>query len=78
MSDMSHTLRITADLSKARQIANGMRSNAPSATEVEADPKAFLHKFGVEVDDETASLIKRRLSKRLASSVQAAVIHLDT
>jgi hypothetical protein len=77
MSDMSHTVRITADLAKAKAAASQLKGSV-TAADVEKDPKAFLARLGVEVDDQTASMIKKGLSARTKSSATPAmIVHID-
>jgi hypothetical protein len=79
VADMSHTIKITADLNRVRQAAMAMKStaSASSVEEIERNPKQYLARLGVEIDDETASAIKNRLGKRSATAAAAAIIHVD-
>jgi hypothetical protein len=78
MTDMSHTMRITADLAKAKQAAAKLKASPPSVAEIEKDPKHFLQQLGVDVDDHTASIIKNRLAKRPQQApTPASIVHID-
>ena len=77
MNDMSHTISITADLKKVREAATKLKAHAPSAADIEADPKGYLAKLGVEIDDQTAAAVKARFAKRSATPSPAAIIHID-
>ena len=78
MSDMSHTMRISADLAKVKQAASNLKASPPTMAAIEQDPQKFLQQMGIEVDDQTAGLIKNRLAKRAPGAAQqASAIHVD-
>jgi hypothetical protein len=50
---------------------------AKTGTETSIDPKAFLARFGVDVDQEMEATIKHRLDAVSRGEVQASALHID-
>ncbi len=66
---------ITIDYEKVKKAVDSLQSSPPSKDDVMKDPKGFLARYGVEIDDGMQDLIKSHL-KGLGGT-QAAIIHVD-
>ena len=71
-------LKINADQSKLDKIAQTLRSDPSQFDSLIKDPKGFLAKHGVEVDAETASALKNKLTVKVHPTANAAIVHIDT
>jgi hypothetical protein len=67
---------MTVDFEKVQEAVAELQKNPPSADDVTNDPKAFLSKYGVEIDDDMHNLIKSKLSGT-KEAVQAGIVHID-
>ncbi|MGJ4910436.1 hypothetical protein ACQR10_05255 [Bradyrhizobium sp. HKCCYLRH2060] len=77
MSYMDKKIQITADLAKVKAAAAQLKSQANAADELQKDPQGYLAQVGIEIDSNTADLIKDRLSGQKATAAPASVIHVD-
>jgi hypothetical protein len=77
MSYMDKKIQITADLAKVKAAAANLKSNANAAQDLQRDPKAYLAQVGIEIDSNTADLIKDRLAGQKSTAAPASVIHID-
>jgi hypothetical protein len=66
---------LTVDFEKVQRAVETLKKNPPTKEEVMRDPKAFLAKHGVEIDDAMQTMIKSRLTG--AAGAQAAIVHID-
>jgi hypothetical protein len=75
---MGAVVALKFDQSKAKDAAKELRSDPAMLGQLKEDPKAFLAKFGLDVDDNTADLIKKRLSAEPKEGVvQNSIVHID-
>jgi hypothetical protein len=77
MAGFSVMSTITVDFDKVQKAVETLTANPPTKEEVAGDPKAFLAKYGVEIDDDMHNLIKSQLSGSEKGAVQAAIVHID-
>ncbi len=68
---------IEIDTNKVKASAEMLKSNPPSKAEVQADPQAFLAKFGVKIDSDFSEQIRGKLASVQGGAVQAGSIHID-
>ncbi len=69
-------LSFNLDKSKLQSAAAALKNEPSVIGALEADPKAFLARFGVGIDDATAAAIKGRLSGKQQAK-PASVVHID-
>lgn len=67
---------VKIDYDKVKQAAQALKQNPPTEAEILKDPKAFLAKQGVEIDDDLNTLIQSRLAAKSAGA-QPSAIHID-
>ena len=71
--------QITVDLEKAKAAAESMKANPPNEDDIRNDPQAFLASLGVQIDEQTLSTIKSKMSSSSGlGAEQAAIVHIDT
>ena len=68
---------VTVDFEKVQQAVEDLRRNPPNKNEILLDPKAFLAKYGVTIDDAMQQLIKSRLAATAERAAQAGIVHVD-
>jgi hypothetical protein len=78
---------VTIDLEKVLASGNDLKAKTPSgltthadllglASDVSKDPVSYLSSVGVQLDDQTASMLRNKLATR-SGGVQAGTIHID-
>jgi hypothetical protein len=68
---------LNLDKTKLHAAATALKSEkADVLNSLSADPKAFLARFGVGIDDGTAHAIKRRVAGK-NQAAPASVVHID-
>ena len=78
---------VTIDLEKVLASGNDLKAKSPSgltthadllglASNVSNDPVSYLSSVGVELDAQTASMLRNKLASR-SGGVQAGSIHID-
>lgn len=67
---------VTIDLEKVLASGEQLKAKTPTANDVSKDPVAYLASLGVQLDEQTASMLQSKLAKR-AGGVQAGTIHID-
>ncbi|MGX1320862.1 hypothetical protein AB7M17_004315 [Bradyrhizobium sp. USDA 377] len=78
---------VTIDLEKVLASGNDLKAKSPSgltthadllglASDVSKDPVAYLSSVGVQLDDQTATMLRSKLATR-SGGVQAGTIHID-
>jgi hypothetical protein len=78
---------VTIDLEKVLASGNDLKAKSPSgltthadllglASDVSKDPVSYLSSVGVELDAQTASMLRNKLATR-SGGVQAGSIHID-
>lgn len=71
-------ISMTLDKEKMRAAAKQLQKSPDVVAELEHDPKEFLARFGVNVDDATSKSITKRLSGVKASGGKpAGIVHID-
>lgn len=68
---------IEIDTDKVKAAKDVFTTNPPSKAEVEADPQAFLAKFGVTIDAGFSEQIRGRLAAVKGGAVQSGSVHVD-
>jgi hypothetical protein len=68
---------LTVDFEKVQRAVEELKNNPPGKDEIMKDPKGFLAKHGVTIDDAMQNLIKSRLSSAAAQAAQASIVHID-
>jgi hypothetical protein len=68
---------IEIDTDKVKAAAKSLRNNPPSEADVQADPQAFLAKFGVKIDADFSEQIRGKLASVKGGAVQSSAIHID-
>ena len=70
---------MTVDYDKVQKAVETLKANPPDKDEVAGDPRAFLAKYGVVIDDDMYNLIKSQMSgSKELGAAQAAIIHIDS
>ncbi|MBR0709889.1 hypothetical protein ACVIW2_003281 [Bradyrhizobium huanghuaihaiense] len=78
---------VTIDLEKVLASGNDLKAKSPSgltthadllglASDVSKDPVSYLSSVGVQLDDQTATMLRSKLATR-SGGVQAGTIHID-
>lgn len=78
---------VTIDLEKVLASGNDLKAKSPSgltthadllglASDVSKDPVSYLSSVGVQLDDQTATMLRSKLALR-SGGVQAGTIHID-
>jgi len=70
-------MSIAIDLEKVKQSAKSLKAAPPAHGEIVGDPKGFLAKHGVEIDEALNTLLKSKLAGAPVSAAQASAIHID-
>jgi hypothetical protein len=69
---------LTVDFEKVQRAVEDLKKNPPGKDEIMKDPKAFLAKHGVTIDDAMHNMIKTRLGgAQNTASMQAGIVHID-
>jgi hypothetical protein len=68
---------INIDLEKVLASGERLKANKPTESEVSKDPAAFLSTLGVDLDEETASMLRNALAPRAGGAQAARLIHID-
>jgi hypothetical protein len=68
---------IEIDTDKVKASAKSLSSNPPTKADVEADPQAFLAKFGVKIDSDFSEEIRSKLAWVRGGGVQGSAVHID-
>lgn len=69
---------VSIDQTKLKATLDSLKANPPTEAEIAADPKAFLAKHGVIIDDQLSNTIKSRFAAKAAGTLQASIVHIDT
>jgi|GEM_PF-1078204 len=69
-------LAMNLDEARIKAAAADLKNSPDVIGDLAKDPKAFMNRFGVEIDDATAAALKQRLSGAAAGAA-AGVIHID-
>jgi len=67
---------LTLDDSRIQAAAAELKNSPDVVGELSADPKAFMERFGVAIDDAAAAAIRERLAGA-GEAKAATVIHID-
>lgn len=68
---------IEVNIDKVKASAEALKNNPPSEADVQADPQAFLAKFGVTIDSDFSEQIRGKLASVKGGAVQSGTVHID-